>query len=120
MYREVNGYPHVVTDTVEQNPDELTAEERHHAAWPIIARRFQDRANQALAQMADLAGTGRASTNPAVVGRRRPGPGTRPCSSQHTPAAGTTLHPGRPMWSNSEPTTRSPPANSSTKPPWTP
>jgi hypothetical protein len=67
MYREVNGYPHVVTDMVEQNPDDLTAEELHDATWPIIARRLQDRANEALAQMADLEGTGRASTNPEVI-----------------------------------------------------
>lgn len=67
MYREVNSYPHVVTEMVEQNPDELTAEELHDAAWPIVARRLEDRANQALAQMAALDGTGRASSNPAVI-----------------------------------------------------
>lgn len=67
MYRESNGYPHVVADMVEQNPDELSAEELHDAAWPIIARGLEEKSHLALAQMADLDGTGRASTNPEVI-----------------------------------------------------
>jgi hypothetical protein len=68
MYREVKGYPHVVAEMVEKNPDELSAQELHDAAWPIIARGLEEKSHVALAQMADLEGTGRASTNPEAIG----------------------------------------------------
>lgn len=67
MYRDVNGYPHVVADMVEKNPDELSAEELHDAVWPIIARGLGEKARLALTQMAELDGTGRASTDPTVI-----------------------------------------------------
>jgi len=67
MYRDVNGYANVLPDMVERNPDELSAEELHEAAWPIIARSLGEKGRRALAQMAELHGTGRASTDPQVI-----------------------------------------------------
>jgi hypothetical protein len=67
MYREVNGYANVLPDMVQQNPDELSADELHEAAWPIIARSLREKGRRAVAKMAELDGTGLASTDPQVI-----------------------------------------------------
>lgn len=67
MYRDVNGYANVLPDMVERNPDELSAEELHEAAWPAIARSLGEKGRRAVARMAEMHGTGRASTDPQVI-----------------------------------------------------
>jgi hypothetical protein len=36
LYGEVNGYPYVIEEAVRQNPDQLSVEELHAAAWPLV------------------------------------------------------------------------------------
>lgn len=67
MYREADGYAHVLPEVVEQNPDELSAEELHAAAWPIIVRSLEEQGRRAVARLAELNGTGLASTDPQVI-----------------------------------------------------
>lgn len=67
MYREVNTYPHVLPDAIEQNPDDLSAEDLHQAAWPIIARGLEDKGRRTVAKMAEVHGTGLASTDPQLI-----------------------------------------------------
>jgi hypothetical protein len=67
-YREVNRYPHVLAEALEQNPDALSAQELHAAAWPIISRRHEAQTRSVLARLAELNGTGLASTDLQVVG----------------------------------------------------
>lgn len=67
MYREVDGYAHLLPEAVERNPDDLSAEELHEAAWPIVARSVAEKGRRALALLAELNGTGLASTDAGVI-----------------------------------------------------
>ncbi len=67
LYREMNGYPHVVDDAVRQNPDELSAEELHAAAWPLVESTLTDERAVEVARFEELHGTGRAVTDPAKI-----------------------------------------------------
>lgn len=66
-YRDVNGYPHLVEDAVRQNPDRLSAEELHAAAWPIVETILAGERAVAVARFEERHGTGRASNNPARI-----------------------------------------------------
>lgn len=67
LYREVNGYPNVIEDAVRQNPDQLSAEELHAAAWPLVERGLVDQRDEAVSRFEERHGTGLASSNPAKI-----------------------------------------------------
>lgn len=64
QYREVNRYPHVVEEGVRTNPDQLSAEELHATAWPLVETVMIREREAAAERFAQLHGTGRASTDP--------------------------------------------------------
>ncbi|MEP7159637.1 MAG: hypothetical protein ABI746_00895 [Dermatophilaceae bacterium] len=66
-FRTVNGYPHVLDDAVLRNPDDLTAEQLHTLARPIVDERIRAELAEVVDQFHALNGTGRASANPDLV-----------------------------------------------------
>jgi hypothetical protein len=66
-YRGVNRYQHVLDDAVVQNPDELSAEELHAAAWPVVAERVREDKQRLVARFEELHGTGTASAEPDKI-----------------------------------------------------
>ncbi|TWF74958.1 hypothetical protein FHX44_11842 [Pseudonocardia hierapolitana] len=67
VYRDVNGYPHVTEDAVRRNPDQLSGEELHAAAWPIVEAIMSRERAAAIARFEGLHGTGLASNDPAKI-----------------------------------------------------
>lgn len=66
-YRAVNTYPHVLDEDVRQNPDPMSDEELHTAAWPLIGAHLQRLHEAAIERFDQLHGTGRASARLAEV-----------------------------------------------------
>src|SRR5690625_1359901 len=66
-YRQVASYPHILTEHLELNPDQLSDGELHELSWPIISRLRNEAREERLGRLRALLGTGRASTNPAVI-----------------------------------------------------
>lgn len=58
IYRKANTYPHLVDDGIEGNPEELSAEELHRRAWPVVHPLFQADQKDAAAQYKQLASAG--------------------------------------------------------------
>ena len=69
MYREVNSYPHLTEEAVLHNPDDLSAEELHAAAWSVVERIAEQETEQARRRFNDLRGTGLASADPEEIER---------------------------------------------------
>ncbi|MGB8385004.1 MAG: hypothetical protein WCG47_27830 [Dermatophilaceae bacterium] len=67
LYGEVNEYPHVMEDAVRQNPDQLSAQELHAAAWPLVETILSRKRAAAVARFEELHGTGLASNNSAQI-----------------------------------------------------
>lgn len=67
IYRDVSNHPNVQDDVVHRNPDQLSAEELHAAAWPVIARRLEAEQQRVVDRFGELNGTGRASADPAKL-----------------------------------------------------
>lgn len=67
LYRDVNSYGNLLEHTVSQNPDELSVEELHDAAWPVAAEHFSEARRSAIERFGDLHGTGMASANPTTI-----------------------------------------------------
>ena len=67
LYRDVNAYPHVLDDAVRRNPDELSAEELHAAAWPLVEKTLSQERAAAVARFDGLHGTGRATNDAAKI-----------------------------------------------------
>lgn len=61
IYREANGYPHLVENCITGNPDVLSADELHARAWEIVQPHFKQGQEEAMAKYLRLAGTGLAS-----------------------------------------------------------
>lgn len=66
-YREVNTYAGLMDEAVVQNPNQLSSEDLHAKAWPIVEQRLRDVRNGAVERLRDLEGTGRASSELGVV-----------------------------------------------------
>lgn len=47
LYREISGYPTILSDVVEGNPDETSDQELHRAAWPIVRDHLEQRMREA-------------------------------------------------------------------------
>lgn len=67
IFREVCPYAHLTTDSVRQNPDQLTLEELHRAAWPVVAEQFAASKRALGDRFEALHGTGQASTDPIQI-----------------------------------------------------
>lgn len=57
-YRAVSDYPAILPDVVQGNPDELSNEELHAQARPIVEGRLRQRVEQAVGRFEEQAGTG--------------------------------------------------------------
>ncbi|ANH37085.1 hypothetical protein I601_0633 [Nocardioides dokdonensis FR1436] len=66
-YREVNGYGHVLDEAVDHNPDQLSVEELHERAWPVVERRLRERRAGVIDHFHELNGTGRVSSDLPTV-----------------------------------------------------
>ena len=67
IYREANTYPELVEEGTTGNPEDLSVEELHERAWKIVGPRFSEARREAAERYAELAGTGRTSTDPQEV-----------------------------------------------------
>jgi len=59
LYREVNTYPHLVSDGVTGNPERLKSDELHARAWSIVLPRFLESQRQSADRYRQLRGTGK-------------------------------------------------------------
>ena len=59
IYRKANKYPHLIEEYIKGNPDHLSEQDLHAKAWPLVAPRFRERTERAIAQYQQLDGTGR-------------------------------------------------------------
>ncbi len=41
VYRELNGYPHLVDAAIERNPDDMSADDLRAAAWELVSERLE-------------------------------------------------------------------------------
>lgn len=62
IYRQASSYPELVEGGISGNPDELTAEELHERAWPVVEPVFTRSQESAADRYGELAGTGHASS----------------------------------------------------------
>lgn len=62
-YRAVNSYDRLVEDAVIHNPDQLSTDELHRMAWPVIEQRLRDERARVIERFHDLQGTGRVSSD---------------------------------------------------------
>jgi hypothetical protein len=67
IYREANTYPGLVEEGMMGNPEELSVEELHERAWKIVGPHFSEARREATERYAELAGTGKTSTDPREV-----------------------------------------------------
>lgn len=67
LYQDVNRYPHVLEDAVQRNPDDLSAEELHASAWPLVEATLAEERAAVIARFEELHGTGRATADPAKI-----------------------------------------------------
>jgi len=66
-YRKVTTYGNVLATDVSLNPDELTNDELHDAAWPVLRATLDGGAQADLERFASLHGTGLATIDPTEV-----------------------------------------------------
>ena len=63
LYKEANSYPHLLEEGIPGNPEELTPEELHAQAWPLVQPTFMKAREKAAAQYRQLVGTGQATAD---------------------------------------------------------
>jgi hypothetical protein len=63
LYRQVSDLSNLLEGGVPGNPDELTPEELHERAWPVVEPVFTKGQEEAVGRFRELAGTGQASTH---------------------------------------------------------
>jgi hypothetical protein len=61
MYREVSKYGHVLDAGVEGNPENVSEDELHRAAWELVRPALTRERREAASRYGHLAGTGKAS-----------------------------------------------------------
>ncbi|HMK36988.1 MAG TPA: hypothetical protein VK463_18080 [Desulfomonilaceae bacterium] len=61
IYKEANTYPYLLDKGINGNPEGLSPQELHAAAWNIVGPHFQKAQDDSVARYYDLAGTGRTS-----------------------------------------------------------
>jgi hypothetical protein len=63
LYRQASDHPHVVEGGVSGNPAELSNEELHERAWPLVEPHFTRDQEEAEGRFRELLGTGQASAH---------------------------------------------------------
>lgn len=66
-YREVNAYGHLCENAVLHNADQVSAEELHQMAWPVVEKQLRDKRAQVIERFRELHGTGRVSSDLQTV-----------------------------------------------------
>lgn len=66
-YRDLNGYANVLDEAVLRNPDDLSAEELHRLAWPIVEARLRSDRTALIDRFRSLTGSGKVSDDLAVI-----------------------------------------------------
>ncbi len=66
-YREVNSYANVLDEAVIRNPDDLSVEQLHDHAWPIVETRLRAERQTLIDRFHDLNGTGRVASSLSSV-----------------------------------------------------
>lgn len=66
-YRGINSYEHTVDDVVIHNPDQLSTDELHQMAWPVVEQRLRDDRSAVIERFHGLNGTGRVSSDLQMV-----------------------------------------------------
>ena len=66
-YREVSDYGHVLDEAVIRNPDDLSAEQLHELAWPVVEARLRDDRAALINRFHELHGTGKVTSEPSAV-----------------------------------------------------
>jgi hypothetical protein len=67
LYREINGYPHLVRRGIARDPDGMTEADLHERAWRLVHPSFVADQQHAAHRLSDLLGTSRASNDIAEV-----------------------------------------------------
>jgi hypothetical protein len=67
IYHEVNTYPFLLDEMVEGNPSEFKADALRESAWQLAEPYLHGARQAALAQYAEVAGSGLSSTNPEQI-----------------------------------------------------
>ncbi|GIV77725.1 MAG: hypothetical protein KatS3mg050_2119 [Litorilinea sp.] len=63
IYREVNTYDHLLEEAILGNPDDLSAQELHQRAWPLVEPVFRAPRQEAAERYKALAGTGKTAND---------------------------------------------------------
>lgn len=73
LYKQANTYPHLLEEGIAGNPEELTPEELHARAWPLVQPTFMEAREEAVARYSQLVGTGQttADVREAVLAAHR-------------------------------------------------
>jgi hypothetical protein len=73
LYKQANTYPHLLEEGIAGSPDELTPEELHARAWPLVQPTFMEAREEAAARYSQLVGTGQttADVREAVLAAHR-------------------------------------------------
>ena len=66
-YRDVNEYGNTLDEAVIRNPDNLSPEELHAVAWPLVEAQLRDDRSALINRFHELHGTGRVTSDPAAV-----------------------------------------------------
>ncbi|GAB3812766.1 hypothetical protein GCM10028820_06380 [Tessaracoccus terricola] len=62
-YREVDNYGNTLAEAVHHNPDDLSVQQLHDLAWPIVEARLRSERDDVIARARQLDGTGRVSSD---------------------------------------------------------
>lgn len=66
-YRDVNTYHGVLDEAVLRNPDDLSADELHRLAWPLVEQRLRDERTALIDRFHEMNGTGKVYNDLAVI-----------------------------------------------------
>lgn len=66
-YREVNKYAGVLDDAIIRNPDQLSAEELHELAWPVVESRLRAERQKMIDRFHEMNGTGRGASDLSAI-----------------------------------------------------
>ncbi len=63
IYKEANTYPHLLSDGIAGSPDELTPDELHTRAWPLVQPKFMEAREEAADRYSRLVDTGQSTAD---------------------------------------------------------
>ena len=66
-YRDVNEYGNVMDEAVVHNPDNLSPQQLHELAWPLVEARLREDREALINRFHELHGTGKVTSDPAAV-----------------------------------------------------